>query len=303
MWILILVQVVLIALNAVFACAEIAVLSVNERKMEKLSEEGNKSAGRIATFLKHPETFLSTIQVAITLSGFLGSAFAADNFAGSLTDWLTGLGVGLPRDVLSSISVIVITLILSYFTLIFGELVPKRLAMRKSESLSLTMSGFLQGISVVFRPLVWLLSVSTNAVLRLMGIDPNEEQEQAGEEEILLMVDSGRIAPQEKQLIANVFDFNDLTLRELCTHRVDVDFLEQDDSLEEWEKIIHETRHSLYPVRGEDEEILGVLDTKDFFRMKAPDRQMVMASLKPALFMPETVKADNALALMKRKRR
>ncbi|WP_286078695.1 hemolysin family protein [Faecalibaculum rodentium] len=299
MWILILVQVVLIALNAVFACAEIAVLSVNERKMEKLSEEGNKSAGRIATFLKHPETFLSTIQVAITLSGFLGSAFAADNFAGSLTDWLTGLGVGLPRDVLSSISVIVITLILSYFTLIFGELVPKRLAMRKSESLSLTMSGFLQGISVVFRPLVWLLSVSTNAVLRLMGIDPNEEQEQAGEEEILLMVDSGRIAPQEKQLIANVFDFNDLTLRELCTHRVDVDFLEQDDSLEEWEKIIHETRHSLYPVRGEDEEILGVLDTKDFFRMKAPDRQMVMASLKPALFVPETVKADNALTLMK----
>lgn len=120
MWILILVQVVLIALNAVFACAEIAVLSVNERKMEKLSEEGNKSAGRIATFLKHPETFLSTIQVAITLSGFLGSAFAADNFAGSLTDWLTGLGGGLPRDVLSSISVIVITLILSYFTLIFG---------------------------------------------------------------------------------------------------------------------------------------------------------------------------------------
>lgn len=302
MWILILVQVVLIALNAVFACAEIAVLSVNERKMEKLSAQGSRSAQRIAGFLKHPETFLSTIQVAITLSGFLGSAFAADNFAGSLTDWLLGMGIGLPRDVLSSISVVVITLILSYFTLIFGELVPKRLAMRKSESLSLSMSGFLQGISVAFRPLVWLLSVSTNAVLRLMGIDPNEEEEQAGEEEILLMVDSGRIDPQEKQLIANVFDFNDLTLREICTHRVDVDFLDADDTLRQWEETIHQTRHSLYPVRGEEEEILGVLDTKDFFRMKNPDKEQVMAALKPALFVPETVKADDALALLRQAR-
>lgn len=200
---------------------------------------------------------------------------------------------------LSTVSVIVITLILSYFTLVFGELVPKRLAMRKSESLSLSMSGFLRGISVVFRPLVWLLSASTNGVLRLLGIDPNEEEEQAGEEEILLMVDSGQIEPQEKQLIANVFGFNDVTMREICTHRIDVDFLEEDESLSRWEQFIHETRHSLYPVRAQDEEIIGILDTKDFFRMKDPDMAEVKAALHPALFVPETAKADDVLTLLK----
>lgn len=299
MWILLLVQVILIALNAVFACAEIAVLSVNERKMEKLAEDGNKSAGRISRFLKHPETFLATIQVAITLSGFLGSAFAADNFAGSLTDWLLSLGVSVPRDVLSTVSVIVITLILSYFTLVFGELVPKRLAMRKSESLSLAMSGFLGGISVAFRPLVWLLSASTNGVLRLLGIDPDEGEEQAGEEEILLMVDSGSIEPQEKQLIANVFGFNDITMREVCTHRIDVDFLDADDDVREWKQLIHRTRHSLYPMRGSEEEITGILDTKDFFHLENPDKAQVLAALRPALFVPETATADDVLALLK----
>ena len=151
---LLLVQVILIALNAIFASAEIAVLSVKETKLEKMAEEGNKKAIRLTHLTSEPSKFLSTIQVAITLSGFLGSAFAADNFSDPLVEFLIGLGIGIPRSTLNTLSVVVITLILSYFTLIFGELVPKRIAMKKSEQLALAISGLVSAISTLFKPIV-----------------------------------------------------------------------------------------------------------------------------------------------------
>lgn len=302
---MIVLQIVLILLNAVFACAEIAVLSVNQNRMEKMAEKGDAAAARVEGFLRAPERFLATIQVAITLSGFLGSAFAADNFAGSLTDWLLSLGVSIPRSTLQTISVIGITLILSYFTLVFGELVPKRLAMRKAESLSLKMSGFLKGVYVVFRPLVWLLSASTNGVLKLMGINPDEEEEAAGEEEILLMVESGKIEPSEKELISNVFQFDDVDAGTLCTHRTDVVFLDRADSKEEWEREIHASRFDRYPVRsGEDDEVTGILDTKDFFRLEEQSKDEILRqAVHETWFVPENMKADDLLIAMKQKHR
>lgn len=169
---------------------------------------------------------MATIQVAITLSGFLGSAFAADNFAGLLVDWLLSLGVGISRSTLNSISLIVITLILSYFTLVFGELVPKRIAMKKAESLALGMSGMITVISKLFAPIVWLLTVSTNGVLRLLRIDPSAEEDEVSEEEIRMMVDVGNqkgvIDEDEKLMIQNVFEFDDLTVGEIATHRTEM---------------------------------------------------------------------------------
>lgn len=201
---LLLFQVVLIALNAVFASAEIAVLSINETKLERMAEQGNNRAKRLFRLTREPARFLATIQVAITLSGFLGSAFAADNFSEPLVDWILSLGVKIPRATLDAGAVIVITLVLSYFTLIFGELVPKRIAMKKPEQLAMGISGLVSGISIVFKPIVSFLSISTNFVLRLCGIDPNEEEEQVSEEEIRMMVDAGSekgtIAHQEKSL-------------------------------------------------------------------------------------------------------
>ena len=141
---MILLQVILIALNAVFACAEIAVLSVNETKISRMAEEGDRRAARLVRLVGQPSRFLSTIQVAITLSGFLGSAFAADNFSDPLVDFVLSLGVPIPRAVLNSVSVVLITVILSYFTLVFGELVPKRIAMRKTEAVALGISGLYQ---------------------------------------------------------------------------------------------------------------------------------------------------------------
>lgn len=305
-WQLIL-QVVLIALNAIFACAEIAILSINEQKLAKMAQEGNKRAVKLARLTSEPARFLATIQVSITLAGFLGSAFAADNFAERLVVWLVGIGCPIPRSMLNTICVVLITLILSYFTLVFGELVPKRVAMRKSEAVAMGISGIVGGISTAFKPIVSLLTVSTNAVLRLMHIDPNAEDETVTEEEIRMMVDAGEengaIDASEKEIIQNVFAFDDLTAGEIATHRTDVNVLWTEESMEEWEATIHESRHTLYPVCGETaDDVLGLLNAKDYFRLDDKSRENVMNLIRPAYFVPETVKADVLFRNMRKTR-
>ena len=307
-WFLLLIQAVLIMLNAVFASAEIAVLSINELKLQKLVQQGNKRALRLSRMTANPAKFLATIQVAITLSGFLGSAFAAENFSGALADSLLSLGVSIPRATLETISVVLITLILSYFTLIFGELVPKRIAMQKSEALALGLSGLIYSISVISTPLVWLLSASTNAVLRLCGIDPTEEDEEVGEEEIRMMVDAGSekgtIDHEEKEFIQNVFEFDDLTAGEIATHRTDVVFLRTEDSQEIWDRTIRESRHTLFPVcDGFLDNVFGVLNAKDYFRLEDKSRESLLAhAVTPAYFVPDSIKADVLFRNMKRSR-
>ena len=300
-----LIQIVLIALNAVFASAELAVLSVNEGKIDRLAEQGNRKAKRLRNLTKEPAKFLSTIQIAITLSGFLGSAFAADGFSDPLVDWLIGLGVPLSRSVLDTLSVIFITLILSYFTLIFGELVPKRIAMKKSEALALGVSGVVSGISVLFKPIVWLLSISTNAVLRLLGIDPNEEDERICEEDIRMMVETGgetgAIDKEEQDFIQNVFEFDDLSAGEILTHRTDLVILWMEDTDDMWEEVICGSGFSRYPVcDGSPDQVIGILNAKVYLRQKDRSRENILKlAVEPAYFVPETIKADVLFRNMK----
>ncbi len=303
--ILLIIQIILIALNAVFACAEIAVLQMTEAKLSRLSEQGNKKARRLLKLTEEPARFLATIQVAITLSGFLGSALAADSFADPLVEWLGGFGVNVPNAVV----VVVITLILSYFTLVFGELVPKRLAMKKSEQIALAISGLVAFISRVFKPVVWLLSVSTNGVLRLCGVDPHEEEEEASEEEILLMVDTGSekgtIDSEEREFIQNVFEFDDLTAGEIATHRTDavVLWLEDDDGI--WETTIRDCRYTRFPIcDGSPDNVVGILNAKEYFRLEDRSRENVMAqAVREPYFVPETIKADVLFRNMKKQHR
>jgi len=302
---MIILQVFLIALNAVFACAEIAVISMNDTKLAKMAAEKDKRAMRLEKLTSQPARFLATIQVAITLSGFLGSAFAAENFSDGLVKWLVDLGVTIPEKTLDTIAVVFITLVLSYFTLVFGELVPKRVAMRKAESLALGISGLISTISTVFAPIVWFLTASTNGILRLLGIDPDDEDENVSEEEIRMMVDvgseKGTIDPDEKKMIQNVFEFDDLTAGEIATHRTDFCVLWMEESLEEWENTIHDTRHTLYPVCEDSiDNIIGILNAKDYFRLKERTKEILMEeAVRPAYFVPETVKADVLFKNMK----
>ena len=298
-------QVILIALNAVFASAEIAVLSLNETKLGRMAEQGNGRAKRLVRLTKEPARFLATIQVAITLSGFLGSAFAADNFSEPLVDWMIHMGVSIPRATLDAGAVVFITLVLSYFTLIFGELVPKRIAMKKPEQIAMGISGLVSGISIVFKPIVSFLSVSTNLVLRLCGIDPKEEEEQVSEEEIRMMVDvgseKGTIENQEKEFIQNVFEFNDIMAESIATHRTDVVMLWMEDDMEVWAETIHNSRHTFYPVcDGSPDNVIGVLNAKDYFRIDDKSRNKVMnQAVYPAYFVLETTKADVLFRNMK----
>ncbi len=305
---LLLLQLFFILLNAVFACAEIAVLSVNEVKLNKLAAEGDKRAARLSRLTAQPARFLATIQISITLAGFLGSAFAADNFAGKLVEAVQATGVSINAHVLNSISVVVITLILSFFTLVFGELVPKRLAMKRAESIALALSGIIAFISAAFRPVVWLLTASTNLVLRLIGIDPNADDDALTEEEIRMMIDAGSekgaIEAGEKELLQNVFEFNDIEAEDILTHRTRVDMLWTDETDGEWERTINETNHSHYPVCTDTaDDVIGILSARDYLKLNDRTRENAMKhAVSPALFVPQSVKADDLFREMRRTR-
>ncbi len=293
-----LLQVFLIMLNAVFACAEIAVISINDNKIRRLATTGDKRAVRLLALTKNPARFLATIQVGITFAGFLGSAFAADHFADKLMGWLIVMGVTASPAILDALAVIVITLILSYFTLVFGELVPKRIAMRHAESLGFGMSGLLLFIAILFTPLVGLLTVSTNIILRLIGIDPNAEDKEVTEEEIRMMVDvgseKGTIDVEEKEIIHNVFEFDNKTAGEVMTHRTHVLMLRTNESDADWEKKIIGSKHGNYPIGDENpDNVVGVLNTREYFRLQDRSRATVMEkAVRPVRFVPETVRTD-----------
>lgn len=302
-------QIFLIALNAVFACAEIAVISMNDSKLQALAKQGDKRAVRLKRLTSQPARFLATIQVAITLSGFLGSAFAAENFSDGLVSWLISLGVTTPCATLDALAVVVITIVLSYFTLVFGELVPKRVAMQKAESLALGMSALISGIAAAFKPVVWFLTASTNAVLRLFGIDPDAADDEVSEEEIRMLVDAGgekgAIDREEQVFIQNVFEFDDITAGKIATHRTETDLLWLDEDMDTWTRTIHDTRHTLYPVCEDSaDRIVGVLNAKDFFRLSDRSRETVLKdAVRPAYFVPESLKADVLLRRMKTERK
>lgn len=303
-----LLQLLLIFLNAIFACAEIAVISMNDNKLAKLMASGDKRAIRLSKLTEQPSRFLATIQIGITLVNLLGSAFAAENFSDRLTKVLVDSGVGISTSVLNTFSLVVITLILTYFTVVLGELVPKRIAMKKADQMALGMSGLIYVISKIFAPVVWLLTVSGNGLIRLFGINPHESEEENTEEEIRMMVDvgseKGTIQPEEKDLIQNIFEFNDTTAEEIITHRTEVSLLWMDESEEQWAQTINESRHSMYPVCGESvDDVLGVLNAKTYFRLKDKSRFNVMkTAVRPAYFVPESVKADVLFRNMKNSR-
>ncbi len=301
-------QIVLICLNAVFASAEIAVISSSEAKLEKLAEDGNRNAKKLLKLKGNSSNFLSTIQVAITLAGFLGSAFAADSFSGPLVSLIQKTGIPLSEDVLDSICVFAITIILSYFSIVFGELVPKRVAMKHSEKLALALAGILSFVSKAFYPFVWILSKSTNGTLRLLRINPEEDEEVVTEEDIRLMLDSGseqgNIDSLEHEMIRNIFAFDDISLGEVCVHRRDVAFLYKEDNVHEWRTIINESKHHYYPVCGDSaDDIIGILNTAKFLRGRFEDTDSAIKAVcdKP-FFVPETMKADVLFATMKETR-
>ena len=266
----IIVLIILIALNAYFACSEIAFISLNDAKVEKDAKEGNKKAKQIHKMIKEPSKFLATIQIGITLAGFLSSAFAADTYASELAPILNNL-ISLGIGVWNTISIIIITMILSYFTLVFGELVPKRIAMKNYEKIAYGTVGVIKAISVITSPFVKLLTASTNVISKLFGVSAQDE-ETVTEEEIRMMVDvgeeKGTIEEEEKELINNVFEFNDKVVSEVMIHRTEIFAVEMNNNVSDILSEIDDLKYSRIPVYDESiDDIKGILFTKDLINI------------------------------------
>ena len=289
----ILVLILLIGLNAFFAASEIAFISLNDAKIEKQAKEGNKKAKQIEKMLESPSKFLSTIQIGITLAGFLSSAFASDAFAYRLAPVLNNF-IPLGTDVWQNISIIIITIILSFFTIVFGELVPKRLAMKNYERISFATIGIIRTISIITAPFVKLLTVTTNSISRIFKVSENEE-EIVTEEEIKMMVDQGEengtIEEDEKEYINNVFEFNDITASEIMTHRTDIFAVDINTSPGELlEEIIKDDcKHSRIPVYDETiDEIKGILYVKDIIKNINKKTFKIKNIMKEAYFVSQS---------------
>ncbi len=307
-WGPLLLQLVLILLNGWFAATEAAILSLNETKLRTDAEEGDKAAAKLLKLCEAPSKFLSTIQVCITLVSFLGAAFAAQAFAGPLSQAILNAGVQMDQEVLHTLSVVAVILILSCFTIILGELTPKRIAMHQPEKVARMSLGVISFFSGLFLPLVWLLSALSNGLLRLLGIDPNADEEEVTEEDIRALVDmgeeSGAIEEAEKEMIENIFEFNNLTAENVMTHRTDVTAIWVD---EEWDVIlqtIRETGLSRFPVYNEDmDDIIGTLNTRVFLlNMQTEKPRTIREMLREAYFVPSTVQADTLFRNMQIKK-
>lgn len=291
------VLIILILLNAYFAATEIAFISLNDAKIEKNAKEGDKKAKQILKMLKSPSKFLATIQIGITLAGFLSSAFASDAFADRLAPILNNLIPAISIEIWRGISIVLITIILSFFTLVFGELVPKRLAMKYYEKISYATIGVIRGISVVTAPFVKLLTASTNMISKIFGVGETEE-EVVTEEEIKMMIaegeEKGTIEQGEKQLLNNVFEFNDIIVSEIMTPRTDMYTIDINDNIDEKLNEIDEFKYSRIPVYEENiDDIKGILYVKDLLKpLKDNEKIKIKEIIREPYFVPESKDID-----------
>lgn len=294
-----LLQLILILLNAFFAATEIAVISLNEKKLKARAEDGDKKAVKMLKMIEEPTRFLSTIQIGITLAGFLGSAFAADNFAERLSGFVVE-AFSIPSSqtgTVNTVAVVLITLILSFFTLVLGELVPKRVAMKNKEKLAEAVCGTISGLAVVLRPIIWLLTVSTNGILRLFGIDPHEKEEPVSEEDIVLMLDAGAdegsLNENDIEYIKNVFKLDGMTAEDVMTPRRALVLIPQDLANEEILGLIETEGYSRIPVFAEStDNIIGILHTRDFLlKYSRPGFKLEDVLFQPT-YVPATIHLD-----------
>lgn len=292
-------QVVLILLNAFFAATEIAVISLNEKKVKARAEDGDKKAKTMLKMIEEPTRFLSTIQIGITLAGLLGAAFAADNFAEGLSNAIVE-AFNIPREqagIINTAAVVLITIILSFFTLVLGELVPKRVAMKYKEKLSEAICGIIAGLATILKPIIWLLTVSTNGILRLFGIDPHEKEDPVSEEDIVLMLDAGAdegsLDQSDITYIKNVFKLDGMTAEDVMTPRRAMVLISEDAPAQDIVSVIENEGYSRIPVYSETtDNIVGILYARDFLlRYQRPGFKLSDVMFQPT-FVPETAHLD-----------
>lgn len=299
---------VLIFLNAFFAASEIAFISLNDTKIEKQAKDGNKKAKQIEKMLKTPSKFLATIQIGITLAGFLSSAFASDAFSDILAPKFYNLIPAISLQRWKEISIIIITLILSYFTLVFGELVPKRIAMKYAQQLSFMSVGIIRTISIITLPFVKLLTFSTNVISKLFGVT-GEDNEEVSEEEIKMLIDvgeeKGTIEKGEKEMINKIFEFNDRVVSEIMIPRTQVYALDMELTIDETIKLLNEdNRYSRIPIYDENiDNIRGTVHIKDILLNQNKENIKLKDIAREATYVLENIYIDDVFRELKRNKK
>ncbi len=303
---------VLIFVNAFFAMSEMAIVSLNDNMIDKLAEEGHKKAKKVKKLTENPSNFLSTIQIGVTLAGFLTSASASSTFSDLLTGWLLGISPAMEKfeNIISGVSMVLITIVTSYFSLVLGELAPKRMAMQKPEEISYKVVGILLVVKKVCAPFVKVLSLSTNAVVKLCGFDPNADDESVTEEEIRMMVDVGQergvIEDIQKEMINNIFEFDDIAVTDIMTHRTDMVAVEDTDPLTDAISLSIEHGYSRIPVYHEDQDnIIGIIYIKDlllYISEGLPEGKGPADVMRPAYYVPSSKACGSLFSEMTEKR-
>ena len=303
---------VLILVNAFFAMSEIAIITLNDNKIKAMAEDGHKGAKRVLSLTKNPSGFLSSIQIGITLAGFLTSASAADSFSGPLANWIYSFSWAKfwNVSVWQGISLVLVTIIISYFSLVLGELVPKRIGMQAAEKISFKIAPVLLFVKSCFKPFIAFLTVSTNLVVRMLGFDPNASEENVTEEEILMMVDAGEekgvIEESQKEMINNIFEFDDIVAADVMTHRTEIEAVEIHEPLADIVKLAIDEGYSRIPVYKEElDNIVGILYVKDLLKYvgnDVPKSFKISNIMRPAVFVPESKKCGDLFEELTEKR-
>lgn len=287
-----------IIVGGVFAAAEMALVSLRDSQVKALSGRGKRGA-TVSRLAADPNLFLSAVQIGVTLAGFLAASFGADNFAPLLTpvfrDW------GVPEGIAGGLSMVLVTIVISYFSIVLGELTAKRLAMQRAEAFSLTLGPLVNVIAKIMRPVIWFLGVSTNVVVRVLGGDPNASREEVTDEELRAMVSSSvTLGDEERHIVDEVFAAGQVTLREAMVPRTEVDFLDADMAASKAIRVVRDGAHSRYPVVGRDvDDVIGFLHVRDLFDLDPATRQAPIRQLvRPINSLPGTVRILHALTEM-----
>lgn len=292
----------LIALGGIFVAAEIALISLRESQVKQIAGKG-KRGNRVAKLTGNPNRFLAAVQVGITLCGFLSAALGAEQLGVYVIPRLESLGLSAASSEI--ISIIAITLVIVYISLVFGELVPKRLALYKTESIALATASVVDRVAIVFRPIIWLLSQSTDLIVKLFGITSKSERNQISDVELMELV-SGHadLTKEEREIVEEVFNTSDRLIHEVMVPRTEVDFLDASLSISAARKLAVDHGHSRYPVvRGSSDEVIGFLHVRDLLNPKLDDAQLtIMEIVRNVIFLPGTKGVLPALTEMRGKR-
>ena len=290
----------LVIIGAVFVAAEIALVSLRESQVSQLAHQG-KRGHLVAKLTSNPNLFLSVVQVGVTLSGFLAAAFGADKLSGDLVPVLERLG--LSSGVADTVSLVLITIVISYVSIVAGELTAKRLALQRAESVALTLAPVVDFTARIVRPVIWLLGVSTNVLVRILGGDPKVSREEVTNEEIRAIVSgSTTLGDEERRIVEDVFEAGERGLREVMVPRTEVDFLPGDMPAHRAVRELLKAPHSRYPVIGDSaDDIIGFVHVRDLLNPDLSSRTTPVAEVaRPVLSMPDTVRVLRALSEMRR---